>query len=114
MARYIDANKLEEEVVQSKNNNPHSNRIQAQMHTHEHRHFLCMINKQPTADVVEVKHGYWEDERLIKTGGLTTCHPSVRCTKCKMVFCDLINNASYMFNYCPHCGAKMDKNDGVE
>ena len=54
MPRYIDVNKLEEEVILSKENNPHLNSIRRQMHTHEHRHFLCMLNKAPTADVVEV------------------------------------------------------------
>lgn len=52
--KYIDANKLEEMVIQSKKDNPHSNSIQRQMHTHEHRHFLCMINQLPLADVVAV------------------------------------------------------------
>ena len=54
MARYTDLNKLEEAVIQSKENNPHLNSIQRQMHIHEHRHFLCMLNQAPTADVVEV------------------------------------------------------------
>ena len=66
------------------------------------------IDEEPTADVVEVRHGEWNDNGMIKTGGLTECHPVVRCSECEIVFCDLINNHRVMFHYCPNCGAKMD------
>ncbi len=54
MPRYIDVNKLTNDVIKSKNDNPHSNSIQRQMHIHEHRHFLTMLAKAPTANIVEV------------------------------------------------------------
>lgn len=54
MPRYIDVNKLTDDVIKSKNDNPHSNSIQRQMHIHEHRYFLTMLAKAPTANVIEV------------------------------------------------------------
>lgn len=54
MDKYINANDLEDMVMKSKSDNPHQDNLQRQMHIHEHRHFLCMINSMPAADVVEV------------------------------------------------------------
>ena len=51
MARYIDADVLSDAVVQSKNNNRHSDTVLRLSHDNEHRHFLAMIDAAPTADV---------------------------------------------------------------
>lgn len=49
-----------------------------------------LIEKQPTADVVEVKHGKWVEGKTLE-----------KCSLCgKKGFSDWI--------YCPKCGAKMD------
>ena len=55
----------------------------------------------PTADVAEVRHGRWE-----KQSGLYSC------SECGMtcpydVQADVIEY--WACNYCPNCGAKMDK-----
>lgn len=50
------------------------------------------------ADVQEVKHGQWEEERLV-SGEI-----KYTCSKCGQVF----QGESLDFNYCPNCGAKMD------
>ena len=42
----------------------------------------------PTADVVEVEHGYWRLETVV-------------CSVCN-------EKSNGTYNYCPHCGAKMD------
>ena len=60
------------------------------------------INKQPTADVVEVKHGY-------DTGNANI----FECSVCGYGVDDIYeadekNYPVWKFNYCPHCGAKMD------
>ena len=66
-----------------------------------------IIKEQPTADVVEVKHGYWEmyeDESLI-------CATEFSCSICNESFCssDLTEEQMIeMLKYCPNCGAKMD------
>lgn len=51
MARYIDADVLSDAVIQSKNNNRHSDTVLRLSHDNEHRHFLAMIDAAPTADV---------------------------------------------------------------
>ena len=55
----------------------------------------------PAADVTEVRHGEWVqigyDEALDR----------ITCSCCKEYF-NLIDNCTEAFNYCPHCGAKMD------
>lgn len=49
---------------------------------------ISFANTLPAADVVEVKHGYWNYDGS--------------CGVCKK---QILSN--YM-NYCPHCGAKME------
>ena len=57
----------------------------------------------PTADVVEVKHGYWIDK---PTGRY--CHIGSYCSVCeeKSGIGGIESNRHKP--YCPHCGAKMD------
>lgn len=52
-----------------------------------------LLEKQPTVDAVEVKHGKWIDEPI----------KGVRyhCSVCSGRF-------DYMWKYCPNCGASMD------
>lgn len=51
MGRHIDADVLSDAVIQSKNNNRHSDTVLRLSHDNEHRHFLAMIDAAPTADV---------------------------------------------------------------
>ena len=54
---------------------------------------VSVISEQPSADVEEVKHGYWIEAE----GGLFYC-----CTNCGYI-------VDYQLtSYCPNCGAKMD------
>lgn len=46
----IDATVLEKEAEESLCANPHTGIMAQAMHTHEHKHFLCMIAHQPTID----------------------------------------------------------------
>ena len=56
--------------------------------------------KQSTADVVEVRHGFWEQGDYYDMGDV--------CSECGYdSFREPCN-----YNYCPHCGAKMDGKDG--
>ena len=64
------------------------------------------IKNRPAADVAPVRHGRWE-----KQNGLYSC------SECGMtcpydVQADVIEYWSC--NYCPNCGAKMDKPDEPE
>lgn len=56
---------------------------------------LAIVNRQDTADVVEVKHGEWIDNK-IQDSMLSKC--SLCGYPC----------GAYTLNYCPRCGAKMD------
>ncbi len=80
MARYIDAEKLENEVF-----TPHIYDINRD-------DLIALIAEQPVADVVEVKHGEWQRQ---KNGFYFLC--SV-CGKA----------AATKGNYCHNCGAEMD------
>lgn len=56
----------------------------------------------PAADVVEVRHGRWE--RVIPTKSAAKWSTKVSCSNCHSV--------GYMrYNYCPNCGALMDKEE---
>ena len=65
---------------------------------------LCTheINSIPSADVVEVRHGRWIvfDPKNAE---------SKECSMCGYLFSRL-----YPSNYCPNCGARMDKEDDHE
>lgn len=75
------------------------------------RYFLNLIDKQPTADVAEVRRGY----------NKTSMHPvdEFWCSECG--FCcadytetkydadgDYTYSCECEFDYCPRCGARMD------
>lgn len=85
MARYIDADKLIEtlkELQQSQSPN------------------LTKTTNEATADVVEVKHGYW----INHFNDLFPAESTQECSIChEEEFITLCNE-----HYCPNCGAKMD------
>lgn len=59
-----------------------------------------IIKNQPTADVQEVRHGKW----------LPTRHPDQkRCSVCDVISFIALYPCINKADYCPHCGAKMDK-----
>jgi rubrerythrin len=95
MSRYIDAEKVMEEI----------NRIGG--------HNLCewetigvkaLIDRQPTADVVEVRHGEWIEKDDGWDGVMYTCSVC-RCDWTTIDGTPFENN----MRYCPECGAKMDE-----
>ena len=59
-----------------------------------------VVAEIPTVDAVEVVHGRWENPSKY---GLSTMMDKLGnvCSACAS-YCD------NRFNYCPHCGAKMD------
>lgn len=57
----------------------------------------------PAADVAPVKHGYFR--RLTFSGD------TIICSECKMAYNIFETNGAENFNFCPHCGAKMDGGD---
>lgn len=72
---------------------------------------LEIISKEPAADVQEVRHGE----------NITSMHPTDEfiCSECGIVFRDVSEYIveddvyrEFYFDYCPKCGAKMDKEYG--
>ena len=68
---------------------------------------VSIINEIPAAEVAPVAHGRWQDYHFVKTDCPRDGFPTVKCSNCGIVFCDLINNHHFMYHYCPNCGAKM-------
>ena len=54
MSRYIDADRLNKEVLASWEKDNHRTLEASLVHRQEHHHLMHIIEKQPTADVVEV------------------------------------------------------------
>ena len=89
MPRYIDAEKLKE---------LRHNYIQGKLDFNGNEYDL--IDKCPTADVQEVVHAAWVWKEFGDIyGGVVLC-----CSEC------LETEGAHMgYDYCPNCGAKMDK-----
>ena len=63
-----------------------------------------LLEDTPTADVVEVRHSYWQCSNVRMSSRDITCRYCHRT--------ETISNGEEDFEYCPHCGAKMDEKDG--
>ena len=70
---------------------------------------LAIVDAQPTADVVEVRHGRWMT---------TDAYPHhLYCSVCYKTYAKnakWVNELDLPTNYCPNCGARMDKEDEHE
>lgn len=64
---------------------------------------VANIDKITAADVVEVKRGRWIEELEIGYDG--SCNGTHhRCSVCSEIFYDIDG-----YNFCPNCGARMEK-----
>ena len=68
---------------------------------------IDMIEDAPTADVAPVVHGWWEKEpssswRWTPSGAVAVTRTTYRCGLCG-------RGTAVKSNYCPNCGAKMDR-----
>ena len=71
-----------------------------------------LIQKQPAADVVEVRPGKWKLKQY--EGGILDGEIYDECSICEYQrFFDDIRFKT-AFNYCPNCGAKMDGKGGTD
>ena len=61
------------------------------------------LEDTPAADVVEVRHSYWQCSNVRMSSRDITCRYCHRT--------ETISNGNEDFEYCPHCGAKMDGKD---
>lgn len=92
MSRYIDADRLEARIKASP---AFQNMGQDGFFLREV--VLQILAGQPTADVVEVRHGEYHNTRF--TDGVFYQEQ-----------CSICGEWTYEYdkNFCPHCGAKMD------
>lgn len=63
-----------------------------------------LIFNAPTVDAEPVRHGKWCEG--------TECYSDdfIVCSVCGEAF-NVMDNDTYRFDYCPHCGAKMGEED---
>lgn len=111
MARYIDAEKLKGLLLLDQSGIKDALKHGTHLHPVrklEHKAYIdaieyCVqqINDAPTADVAEVRHGRW----TLHTDGSGTCS-ECGTTQKNVWDCDRWQN------YCGHCGARMDGDDG--
>lgn len=69
------------------------------------------IRRMPAADVAEVVQGQWEEADWREYNAQSCeaiCYPNaaIACTNC---LCAFKKDALWSRNYCPGCGAKMDR-----
>jgi DNA-directed RNA polymerase subunit RPC12/RpoP len=100
MARYIDTDVMKDDII----------KLRRTLDTDKcSNDFACgwvigvdnmegLIDRQPTADVVEVKHGEW----------MWDTEDNYECSLCgtKTRVDEVMGMPTY--NYCPKCGTKMD------
>lgn len=100
MPRYIDAEKVVPDAIQERKfviQTPNIRNFETTIRT-VYADLADFIAAQPTADVVEVRHGKW----------IAKHNPWVdNCYVCSI--CDTqISFLGSKPKFCPHCGAKMD------
>lgn len=100
MARYIDAEKLQEDFEKIADEPDYMHEGE----TWQTGIYLAgtITDKQPTADVVEVKHGRWEEVHIQHEGYAEVYYNH---KECKISPNELYKSP---FEHCPRCGAKMD------
>lgn len=105
MARYIDADKLLKNVKDATPMNWTNSEaeIQAQL---DWKCCIALIKNQPTADVAEVKHGFWKKSQFSGRSGFYSVR-DVICSECG-IYSTFLQHEIRPDYYCPNCGAKMD------
>ena len=107
MARYIDADKVIEALQEEFEFEP--TLCTEDENKWFKRGIKCAIrnvDRIPTADVEEVKHGKWIEKEEIYGDVYYTC------SNCNNDWTTIDGTPQENFmNYCPHCGAKMDGGD---
>lgn len=92
MSRYIDAEKLTDSI------------FDWDMTIEDLYYSLCkLVDDVPTADVQEVKRGYWIPERDPDENNRIQCF---HCSVCDDDFHYI--GAFVATKFCPNCGARMD------
>ena len=99
MTRYIDAEKFEKEMYHEAFETDSDMQKWDSGCWIRYKMFENCIAQQPTADVVEVVHGRWIEKEKYTFGIMYDC------SLCE----NRILDNGHPWNYCPNCGAKMDR-----
>ena len=67
--------------------------------------FDSIIDAQPTVEAEPIKHGRWKGMNRNKYND-----DEATCSICGVTFASGYSNP-YWWDYCPNCGAKMDKEE---
>ena len=106
--RYIDPYKLAREVRKSQEDNPHKERLVAHNHHLEHDHFIELIMRAPSEDVLPVVHARWiKNTEMRRVDGHIYDYCCSACGGFAQKGC--YNNYDKLTPYCAECGAKMEE-----
>lgn len=80
-------------------------------HTTEFQHLALReaLSRIPAADVVPVVHGRWEQKEVFEAKGRVDELQSAFCPVCQRYHTTPYSYYFTHYNYCPNCGALMDK-----
>jgi rubrerythrin len=95
MAEYIEREAVEKFIEDWLNNQDVAKRF-----GHDAIEIMAEVHYMPAADVVPVVHGRFVHDGPRFAGGVDWWH----CSSCGR----LVSGVETRFDYCPHCGAKMD------
>ena len=98
MSRYIDADAFIEDIKTEAMNLYLDGMKGTPRPRDELYAIIDRIEEQPTADVVEVRHGRWEKRTFVGYGG--EIKHGYHCSECNTTWDEPTN-------HCPNCGAKM-------
>jgi hypothetical protein len=98
MARYIDADKFIKDLQSEYHGMISDESLKIYKIIHR-------LDNEPTADVVEVKHGYWKKSQFSGRSGFYSVR-DVICSECK-IYSTFLQHEIRPDYYCPNCGAKM-------
>lgn len=101
MAEYIEREAVEKFIEDGLNNQDVAKRF-----GHDAIEIMAEVHYMPAADVVPVVHGRFVHDGPRFAGGVDWWH----CSSCGR----LVSGVETRFDYCPHCGAKMDGGDNDE
>lgn len=106
MPEYIEREALLKDIEEERPENWTDSEAERQAENDFYK-YREIVEIQPTADVVEVKHGRWIKASAYNDGIFNTA----KCSVCETF--QPIGEWDWQA-YCPNCGAKMDLKEGAE
>ena len=70
-----------------------------------------LIVNAPAVDVAPVRHGRWEQKEVFEAKDCVDELQSAFCPVCQRYHTTPYSYYFSHYNYCPHCGAKMEESE---